>query len=192
MSTVTDLNKARAKRDNIDLLFQLTQAAKGPIRITINEHRVSYYTVEQEIKQFPTRFKNVHQSVLDQLIEANTLVEVKFHPTYPGREVWTVGSTVEQALHSALSVVMSVNPKAVFADVPEGYNHTELLAELGKTCRASVYLTANEFEENKYIELQAYTLTPIGFASVTGIDLGYMLTSMLDHAKTDVKNHPVK
>lgn len=42
------------------------------------------------------------------------------------------------------------------------------------------------------ISLRAYTLTPVGFISLDGTDLGHMLSSMLAYAKNDVKRHPVK
>lgn len=195
MGTVTDLQEARTKRDNADPLFQLMQLVKGYVRIDINEQRVSYETTEQRIKGYPLIFEKVPKGILETIIKANTLVEIVFTINYPGKERRIVASTLEEALKTTLSIAKNYNTLAVLANkLPTGHDCTQLLSELGKTCRASVHLTAQPVKDNKEreFEIQAYTLTPIGFASVDGRDLDGMLASMLDHAKTETSMYPVK
>lgn len=136
------------KVDNLRGLFDICE---GHVSVNINPHTTSYQKVKEYLVEQGRHNRGAIKAA-DQLdmVHRDKIVHIKFLPHYPGMEFNIYAGSVEMAAFRAFALAKQIMGKEDFTVDNGLVDLTDLLEDLGNTCKAEVHLDLNEYKSDKW------------------------------------------
>jgi SHS2 domain-containing protein len=91
-------------------LEQLASLCRGEVTLTINQHKSSYHSVEDEVLRY-CDINDMTPNTLKRMREANTMYELQFYLTSPLSSYIVYGTSLDEVLQEAEVLINSLQGK---------------------------------------------------------------------------------
>lgn len=132
-----------------DPLATLLAACNGSVTVMINEHRTSHETAAKYLEWLHDK-NRIPRVVKEAMATANHMVRIQHDPGHCGVTIDAWGASVTEASVAALEDCMRVLRAEEMEASVHPVNWTELMEELGKTCKHEVQFEYNAYKANTW------------------------------------------
>ena len=133
-----------------DLLWQLTEICKGPIRLVINNHRNSYLTAKGALKQLAAKdsaFAAMTEGDMGQaMMDLDRIIELHFYPVNAETGYRIFGVDLVNMLQRAIAVTQAdTGVEDIFASyIEQEINTTDAVLRMMDIVKCSINFSVNE------------------------------------------------
>lgn len=132
-----------------DPLATLLAVCNGSVTVMINEHRTSHESAAEYLEWLHDKNK-IPRVVKEAMATANHMVRIQHDPGHCGVTIDAWGTSVTEAAVAALEDCMRVLRAEHMEAAVHSVNWTELMEELGKTCKHEVQFEYNAYKANTW------------------------------------------